>query len=210
MPSLRQALDAHAPVLLLDAASALIQVGWIEAGQTRWQSSPAEAGVGLFQAIEALGVDVGQAGAFVYCDGPGSVLGVRTVAMALRTWTLLQPRPVFSYSSLALVAHALGRHEAAVMVDARRESWHVYQTGRGLRRLPTTELPAERVMPEHFRHWTPLPAGVATTSYDLSALWPRVEGLDLLQPSPAPDAFLAEEPTYVTWTPQVHRAPAPR
>ncbi len=209
MPSLRQVLTAHGPVLLLDAASSLIQVGWLEAGQARWQKSDAEAGVGLFAAIKALGADVGQAGAFVYCDGPGSILGIRTVAMALRTWTLLQDRPVFSYSSLALVAEALGRSETGVLVDARRDTWHLYQTGRGLRRVMTAELPADCVMPEHFRHWAPLPSKVTSTGYDLAALWPKVETIELLHPAPAPDAFLSEEPAYVTWTPQIHRAPAP-
>jgi tRNA threonylcarbamoyladenosine biosynthesis protein TsaB len=64
-------------------------------------------------------------------------------------------------------------------------------------------------MPEGFRHWTALPARVARTSYDLAALWarPQVAEADLLQPTPAPDAFLTEEPTYATWEPKLHRAP---
>ena len=30
---------------------------------------------------------------------------------------------------------------------------------------------------------------------------------DLLRPAPLPEAFLHEDPAYVTWTPQIHRAP---
>lgn len=208
MTSFRQLLDTHAPVLLLDAASSLVQVGWLSGrGPARWQTSTAEAGIGLFESIQNLGVDVGAAEALVFCDGPGSVLGVRTAAMALRTWSLLRTRPVFAYSSLAVVAHALHRPELGVIVDARRDSWHLYRTGNGLQRVATADLAGELIMPEHFRHWSPLPANVGSTSYDLSQLLPQVETIDLLRPTDAPDAFLAEEPSYVTWTPHIHRAP---
>ena len=211
MTSLRQLLDAHAPVLLLDAASSLIQVGWLNAREpARWQTSTAEAGIGLFESIQSLGVDVGAAGALVFCEGPGSVLGVRTAAVALRTWSLLRARPVFAYSSLAVVAHALHRPEVGVIVDARRDSWHLYRTGTGLQRVATAALAGELIMPEHFRHWFPRPPSVGTTSYDLSQILPQVETLDLFRPTDAPDAFLAEEPSYVTWTPHIHRAPSAR
>lgn len=208
MPSLRQLLDAHAPVLLIDAASSLIQVGWLTGREpARWQNSPAEAGVGIFESIESLGVGVGTAEALIFCDGPGSVLGVRTAAMALRTWSLLRPRPMFAYSSLAVVAQALQRPEVGVIVDARRDSWHHYRTATGLQRVATADLAGELIMPEHFRHWSPRPPNTGTTSYDLSRLLPQVETLDLIRPTDAPDAFLAEEPSYVTWTPHIHRAP---
>jgi len=45
--------------------------------------------------------------------------------------------------------------------------------------------------------------------YDLAALFalPAVADADLFRPSPAPDAFLHEEPAYAKWVPQIHRAP---
>jgi tRNA threonylcarbamoyladenosine biosynthesis protein TsaB len=127
--------------------------------------------------------------------------------MAVRTWNVLHARPVFTYASLAVVAHALGRPEVGVIADARRESWHHYAIGRGLRRIPTGELSGECVMPEHFRHWSTLPPGVARVPYSLAELLPKVWDVDLLRTTDAPDAFLHEEPHYVTWTPQIHRAP---
>lgn len=201
-------LSSHFPALVIDASSSLVQVGWLEsAGPARWFASPEEAGVAVFELVARAGLDPDRAGAFVFCDGPGSVLGIRTVAMALRTWTLLRPRPVFAYSSLALVAHALGRPEVGVIADARRETWHHFQLGSGLKRLPAAQLTGELLMPEHFRHWSALPAGVARTPYDLASLLPRAWEADLLIATDAPDAFLHEEPSYVTWTPQIHRAP---
>lgn len=208
MPNLRQLLAAHAPLLLIDAASAQVQVGLLAAnGTARWATADEEAGVGVFHCVEQLDFKPGDAGAFIFCDGPGSVLGIRTVAMALRAWCVLTPRPVFAYHSLAVVAQALGRPGARVIADARRDSWHCLTTESALRRVPTAELGGDLVMPDGFRHWTPLPAGVTRVSYSLAELLPRVAEHDLFRATDAPDAFLHEEPNYATWTPQIHRAP---
>jgi tRNA threonylcarbamoyladenosine biosynthesis protein TsaB len=208
MPSLRQLLADHGPLLLIDAASARVQVGWLAAGQpARWAGSDDEAGVGVFRCLEELAVRPTDAGAFLFCDGPGSVLGIRTVAMALRTWCVLTPRPVFAYHSLAVVAQALARPGVTVIADARRDAWHAMSADSALRRLPAAELAGELVMPEGFRHWSPLPPGVAPTPYGLAELLPRVADRDLFRPTNAPDAFLHAEPSYATWTPQIHRAP---
>ena len=137
MPSLRQLLASHGPLLLIDAASARIQVGWLSPDlAARWSGSDEESGVGVFRGLEELAVQPADAGAFVFCDGPGSVLGIRTVAMALRAWAVLSPRPVFAYHSLAVVAEALGRPNATIIADARREAWHSISPGSGLRRVP--------------------------------------------------------------------------
>ncbi len=208
MSSLRQLLADHGSALLLDAASARIQVGVLSANQgARWASSEDEAGVGIFQCLEQLAVQPADAGVFVYSDGPGSVLGIRTVAMAIRTWNVLKPRPVFAYHSLAIVAAALNRTHVAIIADARRDAWHCISLNSNLRRVPTAELAGELIMPEGFRHWSTLPAGVTRTPYNLAELLPKIADRDVFRPTDAPDAFLHEEPSYATWTPQIHRAP---
>lgn len=211
MAKLPAIVRAHAPVLVLDAASALVQIGLVRgSNDAKWATSTDEAGVAVFAGVEKLGVNVSEVGAFVFCDGPGSVLGIRTVAMALRAWNVLKPRPCFAFCSLALVAQRLGRDDVTVIADARRETWHAYQTSRGLRRVAAADLTGALVMPENFRHWSPLPPGVARAPYSLAELLPRAWDADLFLPTEAPDAFLHEEPSYVTWTPQVHRAPGER
>lgn len=208
MPNLRQLLAAHAPVLLLDAASARLQVGWLAAdGTGDWATSDEEAGSGIFRCLERLGRPPGEAGALVYCDGPGSILGIRTTAMALRTWSVLQPRPMFAYHSLAVVAQALHRPGARIIADARRDAWHSRACAGPLQRVPAAELGGELLMPEGFRHWSPLPAGVTRVPYGLADLLPVVADEDLFRATTAPEAFLHEEPSYATWTPQIHRAP---
>lgn len=135
------------------------------------------------------------------------MLGIRTAAMAIRTWNVLSLRPVFAYQSLAVVAHALGNPEVSVIADARRESWHTFRRGGKLRRVPAAGLEGELVTPDTFRHWSALPAGVVRVPYALPELLAKIADADLFRATDEPDAFLHEEPSYVTWTPQIHRAP---
>lgn len=214
MPSLREILADNGPALLLDAASARVQVGWLNPTSAseppfsaRWESAEDEAGVALFRCLESLHQNPADARAFIYCDGPGSVLGCRTTAMAIRTWCVLGQRPVFAYHSLSLVAHALGRPGATVISDARRDAWHRASIDTSLARVAASELRGELVMPEGFRHWAPLPENVARVPYALADLLPRILDAQLFRPTDAPDAFLHDEPSYATWTPQIHRAP---
>jgi tRNA threonylcarbamoyladenosine biosynthesis protein TsaB len=208
MPSFRQLLADHAPLLLLDACSARVQTGWLRSVEDMsWATSEEESGVGIFKCLESLGISPGQAGAFVFCNGPGSLLGIRTAAMAIRAWRVLNEKPTFSYHSLELVAHALGRNELNIIADARRDTWHCVSLGSPLRRVPTSKLTGELAMPDGFRNWTPLPPSASRVSYSLAELLPRILDVDLMRASDAPDAFLHEEPSYVTWTPRIHRAP---
>ena len=216
MPSLREILAAHAPLLLLDAASTRVQVALFSTDATaRWAAADEEAGVALFRGIESLGVDLSSVRGFAFCEGPGSILGIRTAAMALRTWTALAPRPVFAFRSLELVARDLARRSPAenfsVIADARRGAWHCVQVHAGvagpLRRVNAAELAGVLFMPENFRMWAAQPAETQATSYDLATLLPRVAEADLFRATEAPDAFLHEDPSYKTWTPRIHSAP---
>jgi tRNA threonylcarbamoyladenosine biosynthesis protein TsaB len=209
MPSLSQILRDHSPLLLIDAASETIQAGVLGADTApRWSSRKDEAGVGVFECLDELDVEIDALGAFAFCEGPGSILGIRTSAAAIRMWTVLRPRPVFGYFGLAVVARGLGRPETAVIADARRGLWHCLSLGGALERVPAGSLAGELMTPEGFRHWDPLPPGTATTPYDLAALFSlaAVADADLFREAPAPDAFLHQEPSYAKWTPQIHRA----
>jgi len=208
MSSLTEVIRDHAPVLVVDTASLRVQVGLCQAdGRNRWITRTDEPSAALFAGLAELGVDLNTVGAFVFCDGPGSVLGIRSAAMAIRVWQTLRPRPAFAYSSLALVATALGRAEITMIADARRDTWHCQQLGGVRFRQPTSGLAGELVTPENFRSWSVPPAAVATTPYMIPDLWATTANKDLLRATEAPDAFLAEEPNFVPWKAHIHRAP---
>uniref|UniRef100_UPI004049A2EC peptidase M22 n=1 Tax=Cephaloticoccus sp. TaxID=1985742 RepID=UPI004049A2EC len=208
MPNLRQILASHGSILVLDAASCRIQVGVMTRDKgSRWADSKDEAGRGIFECVESLGVDTSSVEAFVFCEGPGSILGIRTTAMAVRTWGTIRTRPVYSYSSLNLVAQAINRPDVSIIADARRESWHVQKLSQALRRVALEDLTGELIMPEGFRHWSTLPNPLTITPYDVEKLLPSIAEEHILSLNESPDAFMHTEPSYKTWTPQIHRAP---
>jgi tRNA threonylcarbamoyladenosine biosynthesis protein TsaB len=210
MPSLSQILREHSPLLLIDAASERIQTGLLDADAgARWASRNEEAGVGVFECLDELDVDIDSVASFAFCEGPGSILGIRTSAMALRMWNILRPRPTFAYFGLAVVARAVGRTDVAFIADARRGRWHRQLMGGTPERVFAADLAGELMTPEGFRRWDPLPRGATTASYDLASLlgMPSVASAELFRETPQPDAFLHQEPAYAKWTPQIHRAP---
>ena len=226
MASLTLLVARHGSVLLIDSASAIIQVGlWRREGEAIWRQSTKEAGIAIFEGASAVLAEAGlratELGAVVFCEGPGSILGIRTAAMAVRTWQTRDPSalPAFAYRSLELVAQDLrsaGRAGPfAVIADARRDAWHWAEVADGrdlpaLRRVPRAALadfPGELFLPEGFRVWSPPPRAARPAAYSLAALWRRQCDADLLHPAPEPDAFLHEDAVYVPWTPRIHRAP---
>jgi tRNA threonylcarbamoyladenosine biosynthesis protein TsaB len=207
--------------LLVDSASTLVQVGLFRAGEAPvWEQSTEESSTSLFRLVQALAsrcsMPLGQLDAFVFCEGPGSVLGIRTAAVALRTWKVLRPRPVFGYQSLALVAAAQLQQGLpppfSVIADARRQSWHLLPVAEAgatppLLRVAPEALKGPLLTPAEFRHWSPLPEGTSPVPYAVGSLLERVPDAALFAERADPDAFLHEEPSYLTWTPTIHRAP---
>lgn len=220
MASLAQILAHHGCILVLDAASTRIQVGLLCTDQAaRWRTSAEDAGQAVFAETSALlsaaGLGLAEVNAFVYCEGPGSMLGVRTVAMALRTWATLRTRPCYTYQSLAAVARrewVVRPRGFTVIADARRDSWHSQTVSADgtlapLQRLPASALSAgELLTPESFRVWAALPPQTQRCAYDLPAIIVTTVDDDLLRETASPDAFQHEAPEYRKWLSQVHSA----
>ncbi|MSU47028.1 MAG: peptidase M22 [Lacunisphaera sp.] len=222
MPSLTQLLASHGRLLLFDAASQRVQVGLLQPDAPAvWHGTAQEACTGLFAgadiALKTAGLGLSDFDAFVFCEGPGSMLGTRTIAMALRTWLVLKPRPVYAYQSLAIAGQfAWNRNPGksfSVIADARRDTWHVQSVGTNgrmspLQRVPAAGLPpGELLTPERFRTWAQPPRPIATTSYDLAGILPTLAEVNFFHAVDAPDAYQHEAPEYKKWSAQIHRAP---
>jgi len=222
MPSLPQLLSNHGRLLVLDAASTCTQVGILSAtAPALWSQAPEEAGTAIFMGTESLlhraNCSLSDIRAFVFCAGPGSMLGTRTIAMALRTWQVIAPQPIYTYQSLAIAARyswvqGPGR-SFSVIADARRDTWHyqpISATGDlpPLQRLPASALPlGEWLTPENFRAWALPPHPATTCSYDLAKIFPALGDGDYFTATAAPDAFQHEAPAYKKWSAQIHQMP---
>lgn len=86
---------------------------------------------GLFDAVAKAAPAFGGNG-FIFCEGPGSILGIRIAAMAIRGALALRECPVFAFQSLSLAARlilragmARGNANFAVVAESRMNCWNV-------------------------------------------------------------------------------------
>ena len=130
-------MSAPEPCLVLDgSARAGVRVGVLSGGRWVGQGlSPDGALEGLFGCVEAALAEaklkLGDIRSFALCVGPGSVLGIRIAALAVRSWSALEPRPIFVWESLAGIARsALAAGEKGpflVAVESRLKRWHALE-----------------------------------------------------------------------------------
>lgn len=207
--------------LAIDAAWPVAAAGVWEKGA--WRSFVRTDGPvveSLFVAVDTALTDSGlklpELAGYFFASGPGSILGLRTAAMALSTWRVtpgVGVKPIIAYDSLrvaALLAKRAGHGDATVFAAARRDRWNVLPPGgrvplesdtngllgmaRPLLRLPARDLSPP---PEDARTFDPIAAlatdpGVFATG-------------DLFVETDAPDAAnLANQ--YATWSGERHKA----
>jgi tRNA threonylcarbamoyladenosine biosynthesis protein TsaB len=132
------------PCLLLDAGGLATRVGLWEAAHWRaYHENSAPALEDLFAGARAVLTEaqltLPQISGFLYVEGPGSVLGLRLAAMAIRAWQAdaaarapaSAPQPVWrcgSFTLAAALALAGGaRTPFAICSEARQGFWHILE-----------------------------------------------------------------------------------
>lgn len=128
-------------ILFLDASSFLVQVGILSGN--KWLGyfrSEEPALQSIFQGIEVCmqmaGLSFSGITGFAYCEGPGSLLGIRLVAMAIRGWKTqkdFKDAPVYAYNSfevsLMLVKKVHNPEETyAVVSESRKGFWNILRS----------------------------------------------------------------------------------
>lgn len=225
VPSLRQLLARHPTLLVIDASSPRVETSLWRDGAVNTAAVEGEASAALPVVVARVLAEAGQVNcgaplriqdldAIAFCDGPGSVLGIRLAAASLRVWSVVRPGlAVYSFHSLPLLAAS--HRGLTIIADARRDTWHAVRPDapHDLLRLPSAELaaiaPDTLATPENFRRWSALPVGVEPRAlpYSAAALLATAPDEAFFHDAPEPDAFLHEAPSYVAWTPRVHQAP---
>ncbi|MDR2844581.1 MAG: hypothetical protein LBV28_00615 [Puniceicoccales bacterium] len=127
------------PLLFLDAAGRAPFAGvWRDgAWLSHRRATETAATESLFaltdDALAAAALRLTDCAAFAFTEGPGSILGIRIAAMALRGWRVLPElaaKPVYAVNSLELAAHLLLRASPAqrdftLLADSRQGWWNV-------------------------------------------------------------------------------------
>jgi tRNA threonylcarbamoyladenosine biosynthesis protein TsaB len=209
------------PSLLVDASGPLVQTAlWADGHWESWRASRDEAGKSIFTGVESILKEHGSLDhwqGILFCEGPGSMLGIRIAAMAIRGWQGLaaRPLPVFGYNSLLLLARILLARNVQppfhILSDARRARWNLLSVSAAgeissPRRVEKEELPALQGrffrMEETVRNSPPVTAEMI--SYDLHEYAHLFLDEGLLRCSDSPEVFVQEAPDYKKWTAQRH------
>ncbi|KAF0093680.1 MAG: peptidase M22 glycoprotease [Puniceicoccaceae bacterium 5H] len=216
------------PRLLIDASSQRLQVGLLGVNG-QWhalKSAEGEALETLFsltrELLDEARLSVADVSGFVFCKGPGSILGLRLAAMAIEGWRALEPSsppPLFCYHSLAAAAaihHARTRAQAFTVISFfRRGQYNTLRVDGGelgplelsdaddleleLQAAPVLHIPQRRV-----KH--PLPEGVQELDYDLQDLGEALSLYpDLIEPAEKAEVMVPVEPDFAKWSAERHR-----
>lgn len=219
-------LPSNKASLVIDGSGSKVFAGILDA-ENRWlvklerDGSPLEE---LFPLIEAVltesGLSIDDIGSYIYCMGPGSVLGIRLCAMAIETWSRLYPKSVqyYKYNSLHLSAHALlyatpDLKDALIVSDWKKGVWNgLYIRGGHVGATEVIDdgaLIAWKNLIYHLpqrKGWQSPPDKVQTLIYDPSILDAIHDAEGLLQITDRIELYSSGINTFQKWTPTRHRA----
>ncbi len=221
------------PALVIDASGATVFVGvmgpdkdgglggqWL--AQVDLQGAALEA---LFPSVDSAlaeaGLSLDALKGFIYCEGPGSVLGLRLCAMAIETWSRLHPASAhrFAYNSLQLTAALITLDhpeaaEALLVSDWKKGAWNAV-TIKHHHPGPTDVVDAEALaswsgplfhLPQR-KGWQAPPEGATTLAYEPQRLTEVMQCPGLLRPTEAIELYSSGVNTFQKWVPERHRAP---
>jgi tRNA threonylcarbamoyladenosine biosynthesis protein TsaB len=212
------------PTLVIDGSDSVVFVGVLGLNGN-WLAHSEQAGTpleSLFPAIEAT-LDAAQltlAGirSFIYCEGPGSVLGLRLCAMAIETWSRLHPQSAhyYAYNSLQLAAALIcvdtpGLDQALLISDWKKGTWNALKIRNG--QPSVTEVADDTTIAnwtESIYHlpqrkgWQQPPANATAVEYRPDRL---TEAFQLLRPTESVELYASGVNIFQKWTPERHRAP---
>ncbi|MFP6901280.1 MAG: hypothetical protein VCA36_10075 [Opitutales bacterium] len=174
--------------LLLDASSTHVHVGIPSArGWLSLQRSETPALSFLFEGLrrclEETRSEIDHLDAIIFCEGPGSTLGLRSALTLAKTLkSQISPTPAFAvYNALHAAALLCESPEMPILADYRQGQWYLRETSGEIRVIEETEALEIAHQSQTLRQrksWRELPGRGAQVEYDLS----RLEGLESLAP----------------------------
>lgn len=214
------------PALVIDGSGSSVFTGILREN-SEWLGISEQVGAPLEElfhsvesTLEAAQLKLSDIRSFVYCEGPGSVLGLRLCAMAIETWSRLYPESAnfFSYNSLRLTASALKFSEpeldqALIVSDWKKGAWNAIRIGSET--SGSTEVIDDSQLNEwngplyHLpqrKGWQAPPENAVTLQYDPSALSQVYNEAGLLRRTEGIELYSSGINTFQKWTPTRHRA----
>ncbi|MDP4777215.1 MAG: hypothetical protein NWR76_04655 [Opitutales bacterium] len=218
--------EAHYPALAIDGSGSEVYAGILGAdGQWLAQSSQTGAPLEmLFPTVEATlkeaGLSLTDLRSYIYCEGPGSVLGLRLCAMAIETWSRLNPQSAhcYAYNTLQLCATLLLKDETLpkrtlLVSDWKKGAWNAVSLTDG--EIGDTSVADDTTIAEwegavyHLpqrKGWQKPPANAISLSYTPGRLNELLQSHNFLRPTKGVELYASGVNTFAKWTPDRHRA----
>ena len=216
----------HHISLVIDGSGSAVFAGVLD-NRDRWLARIERAGAPLEElfpaveeALESADLTLANIGSYLYCEGPGSVLGLRLCAMAIETWTRLYPNSArfHKYNSLGLTAQALlhanpGLKNALIVADWKKGAWNAVYIKDA--KVGSTEIiddagltaweGALYHLPQR-KGWQSPPAKAQTLHYDPALISEIRRCSGLLRASKGVELYNSGINTFQKWKPIRHRA----
>lgn len=188
------------------------------------KNAPEPALESLFETVNSVlknaGVKLDAIKSYIYCEGPGSLLGLRLCAMAIETWMRIHPgaKQLYAYNSLELVAATLlsrGKvtKEALLISDWKKDTWN------GLKASPdelgsvtpisSTELSKWNGPLYHLparKGWQAPPDTAIELTYEPECLPQLLTRAQFIEPRESVTLYSSGINSFQKWTPERHRA----
>ena len=214
------------PTLVIDGSCSVLFAG-VLGSNGNWLARSEQAGApleSLFPAIEAAldtaRLTLADIRTFIYCEGPGSVLGLRLCAMAIETWSRLHPQSAhyYVYNSLQLAAALIcldtpGLEQALLISDWKKGIWNAVKIRNGQPSvIEVADDAAIADWTEPLYHlpqrkgWQQPPANATTVEYRPDRL---TDVFHLPRPTATVELYASGVNVFQKWTPERHRAPTP-
>lgn len=211
-------------LLLLDASASKVQVGLLQgkvwlAFRELEEEAINSIFAGTSACLKEAKMPLEEVAGFLFCEGPGSILGIRLAAMAINGWRS-QPAhrqaPVFSFRSLE-AAVSLFKHKGEsmpfhIVSEYRQGRWHLASVKKDGQCTDITMVETDALsklqgaiyyIPRRINVPAP-PAFIQPRDYSLRELPHVLNSANLLRQTDKPEAYQPEKPVYVKWDAKRH------
>ncbi len=216
--------------LVIDGSGAQVFVGLIDV-EGKWLARSTEIEIArgaplerLFPTVDAVlqkaKSELTDISSYLYSEGPGSVLGMRLCAMAIRTWTHLYPESNFlkSYNSLQLTASLAlldnpQTKDALLVSDWKKDTWNSIQISD--KKISSVKPVSSETLKEwdgtvwHLpqrKGWQPPPDSAVTLEYTPERIDEIVAQHSLFKETNGVKLYSAGSNVFKKWVPERHRA----
>lgn len=153
--------------------------------------------------------------AISFCEGPGSMLGIRSATMGIRTWKsagFLKDCRILSFNSLEigrLIILQSTQQPFLVVSDARRSSWNLLDSQSPLG-SPSSLIENDALEGQstpifsfqEFPSWTKCSAPIERIGYRPESVLEHDAFADILRPNPNADIAVTRPQKFAKWVPQ--------